>query len=213
MLIMDLNLLPCPSIICCQKLPTSTLERISSNTSNPLRHQYYYRYHDNNYRHRQQELSSPLKNKRHTIFPVVILAWSKSTREYGRPKSRFNVLSGSDERLGRVGRMKVRDGRRKRGWASISAMLDSIREPLDLCLEAVDDTFEVVEQVRTRSETRPALGWTTATPDEVCETFDGAGCDGMSYPGQITKRQSSVRMIDQSAWALDERSMLDWRYQ
>lgn len=49
-------------------------------------------------------------------------------------------------------------------------------------MDAVEDTFEVVEQVRTRSETRPALRWATATPDETCKTSEGAGSDGDEYP-------------------------------
>jgi hypothetical protein len=63
-------------------------------------------------------------------------------------------------------------------------------------MDAVEDTFEVVEQVRTRSQTRPALGWTTATSDEVCGTFDGAGCDGMSIFGHITKQHRSVLITE-----------------
>jgi hypothetical protein len=49
-------------------------------------------------------------------------------------------------------------------------------------MDAVENTFEVVEQVRTRTETRPALGWTTAIPDEMCKTSDAAGPDGDEYP-------------------------------
>jgi hypothetical protein len=86
-------------------------------------------------------------------------------------------------------------------------------------LNAVNDTVELVEEDHREpvaTEDTDLLDSHETLQNEIWAIEDTrwrrAGYDGMVYPGQITKRQSSVRMIDQSACALERLPLLDWRY-